>query len=223
MDLLNNIMSNGTFSNEAIIIALVTSILLGFIIAFVYSKISNYTKNFIITLAILPILVQVIIMLVNGNLGTGVAILGAFSLVRFRSIPGTSREIVTVFFAMVVGLSIGTGFVLLSVILTVVVCLLMIVFSKTKFGNVNSHERRLRIMVAEDIDYTSVFSDIFKKYTNKANLIKVKTVNMGSLFQIDYNVTLKNNINEKEFIDELRILNGNLKIIMGQLITDEEL
>lgn len=223
MNLLNNITNNGSFDSTAMLIALLTSIILGLIISFVHIKTSKYSKNFIITLAILPLLVQVIIMLVNGNLGTSVAILGAFSLVRFRSIPGNSREIVSVFFAMVIGLAIGTGFIIFSIMITLIVCLLLIIFSKTNFGNIDKNERKLTILIAEDLDYTNIFDDIFKKYTKSFNINKVKTVNMGSIFQLEYCIILKNDVNEKDFIDEIRVKNGNLKIVLSQPLNKEEL
>ena len=223
MSVLNNITNNGAFNDQSILISILIAIVLGLVIALIHTKTTKYTKNLTITLAILPLLVQIVIMLVNGNLGTSVAILGAFSLIRFRSLPGNSREIVSVFFAMVVGLAIGTGFIYLAILLTVVVCLLMIILSYSKLGDINALDRNLKIMLAEDNDYTEIFNDIFNKYTTKVELMKVKTVNMGSIFQIDYNITLKKNINEKEFIDELRIKNGNLKIILSRQTTEEEL
>ena len=204
-------------------LATLVGIVLGLVIALIHTKTTKHTKNLTITLAILPLLVQIVIMLVNGNLGTSVAILGAFSLIRFRSLPGNSREIASVFFAMVVGLALGTGFIYLAILLTFIVCLLLIILSHSKLGETNSQDRILKIMLAEDNDYTEVFNDIFKKYTTKIELLKVKTVNMGSIFQIDYSLKLKKGINEKEFIDELRVKNGNLKIILSKQTTEEEL
>lgn len=223
MNLLNNITTNGSFDNITTFISIGISILLGIIIALVHIKTTKYTKNFIITLTILPVLVQLVIMLVNGNLGTSVAILGAFSLVRFRSIPGNSREIISVFFAMVVGLAIGTGYVVLASIFTIIICILLIILSKTPFGEVNKLERKLKILIPENLNYIEIFDDVFDKYTKKHQLIKVKTVNMGSIYEIDYQIVLKKGISEKEFIDELRIKNGNLKIMMSVVTTTEEL
>ena len=223
MSVLNNITSNGSFNDQSIIISGLIAIVLGLVIALIHTKTTKHTKNLTITLAILPLLVQIVIMLVNGNLGTSVAILGAFSLIRFRSLPGNSREIASVFFAMVVGLALGTGFIYLAILLTFIVCLLLIILSHSKLGETNSQDRILKIMLAEDNDYTEVFNDIFNKYTTKIELLKVKTVNMGSIFQIDYSLKLKKGINEKEFIDELRVKNGNLKIILSKQTTEEEL
>lgn len=223
MSLLQNIANNGKFTDQTTLLSVLVAIILGLIIALVHTKTTKYTKNLTITLAILPVLVQIVIMLVNGNLGTSVAILGAFGLIRFRSLPGNSREIVNVFFAMVVGLALGTGYIYLAIFLTLIVCLLLIIFSKSNLGDIDSSERNLKIMLAEDQDYTEVFNDIFAKYTNKVELLKVKTVNMGSIFQIDYQLKLKKDINEKEFLDELRVKNGNLKIILSRQTTEEEL
>ena len=223
MSLLYNIANNGKFTDQTTLLSVLVAIILGLIIALVHTRTTRYTKNLTITLAILPVLVQVVIMLVNGNLGTSVAILGAFGLIRFRSLPGNSREIVNVFFAMVVGLALGTGFIYLAIFLTIIVCLLLIIFSKSNLGDIDSSERNLKIMLAEDQDYTEVFNEIFAKYTNKVELLKVKTVNMGSIFQIDYQIKLKKDINEKEFVDELRVKNGNLKIILSRQTTEEEL
>ena len=223
MSVLNNITSNGSFNDQSIIISGLIAIVLGLVIALIHTKTTKHTKNLTITLAILPLLVQIVIMLVNGNLGTSVAILGAFSLIRFRSLPGNSREIASVFFAMVVGLALGTGFIYLAILLTFIVCLLLIILSHSKLGETNSQDRILKIMLAEDNDYTEVFNDIFNKYTTKIELLKVKTVNMGSIFQIDYSLKLKKGINEKEFIDELRVKNGNLKIILSKQTPEEEL
>jgi hypothetical protein len=223
MDLLNNITTNGSFDSLTTLISIGLSIVLGLIIALVHIKTTNYTKNFIITLTLLPVLVQIVIMLVNGNLGTSVAILGAFSLVRFRSIPGNSREIISVFFAMVVGLAIGTGYLILASILTIIVCLVLIITSKTPFGEVNKLERKLKILIPENLNYIEIFDEVFDKYTKKHQLIKAKTVNMGSIYEVDYYITLKKGINEKEFIDELRVKNGNLKIMISIITNDEQL
>ena len=223
MDLLNNITTNGSFDSLTTLISIGVSIVLGLIIALVHIKTTNYTKNFIITLTLLPVLVQIVIMLVNGNLGTSVAILGAFSLVRFRSIPGNSREIISVFFAMVVGLAIGTGYLILASIFTIIVCLVIIITSKTPFGEVNKLERKLKILIPENLNYIEIFDEVFDRYTKKHQLIRSKTVNMGSIYEVDYYITLKKGINEKDFIDELRIKNGNLKIMMSIITNDEQL
>ena len=161
-------------------------------------------------------------MLVNGNLGISVAILGAFSLVRFRSIPGNLREIAAIFFAMTIGLIIGTCYIAFGIITTFFIGILLFVLAKTNFGCPKKQERTLKIIIPEDLDYTNVFDDIFKKYTNNIILEKIKTTNMGSLYELTYKIELKD-ISEKEFIDELRCKNGNLKIILSRELENGEL
>ena len=149
---------------------------------------------------------------------------GAFSLVRFRSMPGNSREIASVFFAMGIGLAVGMGHIVFAAIITVIVSILLIVLSKTKFGERNTHEKKLKIVIPEDLDYSNVFDDLFEKYTNKNVLEKVKTTNMGSLFELTYSIVSKEGANEKEFLDELRCRNGNLNITLArETIAENEL
>jgi hypothetical protein len=162
-------------------------------------------------------------MLVNGNLGTGVAIMGAFSLIRFRSMQGNAKEIITVFFAMVVGLTLGTGYAMLAILVTIIGCLCIILYDKLNIFEQQTSNRILRIVVPEDMDYTEIFNDIFEKYTKNVVLNKVKMVDMGSMFELRYDITLNNNKDEKKFIDELRVRNGNLKIILSHELEESEL
>ena len=207
----------------AILVCTLVSIILGVIVAYTHKKTSKYSKNFLITLAILPVLVQTVIIMVNGNLGTSVAIVGAFSLVRFRSIPGTSKEILSVFFAMAIGLATGMGHVFFACIMTILVSLVIILFNKTKLFDLNPNTKMLKIIIPENLDYTNMFDDIFDKFVKEKKLEKVKMTNMGSLFELSYRITLKNEINEKEFIDELRVRNGNLKIILSHELDGTEM
>ena len=197
-------------------ICMLVALLLGLIISFIHLKTTKSSKNFTVTLAILPMLVSFVIMMVNGNLGTSVAVLGAFSLIRFRSVPGTSKEIISIFFSMTIGVAIGMGQVVFASIATLAVSLILLLLDKVKFGAQES--KRLIITIPENLDYTNLFDNIYKKYLDKYTLEKSKTTNMGSLFELTYDVTLKPNINEKEFIDEIRCLNGNLKIILTHSI-----
>ena len=199
-------------SVKTALIAILASIVLGISIAILYMKSGKYNKNFVITLAVLPLLVQVIIMMVNGNLGTSVAVLGAFSLVRFSSTPGNSRDIISIFFAMAVGLATGMGHILFAVTVTVIVGLLMFILNKLKIFNQDKNEKKLKILIPEDLDYTEIFDDIFGKYLEKVEVEKVKTTNMGSMYEIVYNVILKDNKLQKEFMDNLRMRNGNLNV-----------
>ena len=149
--------------------------------------------------------------------------MGAFSLIRFRSIPGNAKEIVTVFFAMVVGLIIGTGYVVFGVSVTIVGCLFLLLYDKLAIFDIKAEERILRIVIPEDLDYTEVFNDIFKEYTKKYKLERVKMIDMGSMFELRYTITLKNELKQKEFIDALRVRNGNLKIILSHELEDSDL
>ena len=207
----------------SLLVCIGCSIFLGVIIAFTYRSTGKYSKNFLITLSMLPLLVEAVIVMVNGNLGTSVAILGAFSLVKFRSLPGTSKEILCVFFAMTVGLACGMGHIFYATIITFIGCVLILLFSKVNIFEMNGVVRELRILMPENLDYTDVFDDIFKKYTSKVELEKVKTTNMGSLFELKYRVTMKSKANEKKFIDELRVRNGNLKIVLSHGVDDNDL
>ena len=180
-------------------------------------KTSRYSKNFIITLAVLPILVSVIMIMVNGNLGTGIAIAGAFSLVRFRSMPGNAKEIMSVFFAMTIGIAIGAGYVVFAGLITLVVSIMILLLTLAKYGDNNNKYKRLDIVVPETLDYDTIFDDIFNKYVDNYELIRIKTINLGSLYELKYDITLKDNIKEKEFIDDLRVHNGNLKISIHKL------
>lgn len=146
---------------------------------------------------------------------------GAFSLVRFRSMPGNSREIVSIFFTMGIGLAVGMGHILFAAVITVLVSIVLVILSKTKFGERNSHEKKLKIVIPEDLDYSNVFDDLFEKYTKTNELEKVKTTNMGSLFELTYRIITKKDANEKEFLDELRCRNGNLNITLARETTGE--
>ena len=207
----------------SILICVICSVFLGLIVAFTYKTTSKYSKNFLITLSMLPLLVEAVIIMVNGNLGTSVAILGAFGLVKFRSLPGTSKEILFVFFTMTIGLACGMGHIFYATIITFIGCGLILLFSRVNIFELNGSMKTLKVLMPEDLDYTSVFDDIFKKYTNKVEIEKVKTTNMGSLYELTYRVSLKARINEKKFIDDLRVRNGNLKIILTHPIEDNEL
>ena len=197
------------------------SLLLGLIMAAAYMFRTRYTKSFVITLALLPAVVCVVIMMVNGNVGTGVAVAGAFSLVRFRSVPGTAKEIVTIFLAMGAGLIAGMGYLGYAVLFTAVMSLVYVVYNCFSFGVTSNLARHksVRIVIPEDLDYSGIFDDIFKRYTVSYNLVRVKTINLGSLFRLTYDVVLRDASLEKEMIDAIRCRNGNLEITVSYLET----
>ncbi len=204
------------------LLCLVCSLVFGAAIALLYTYRSVYSKSFVITLALLPAIVQIVIMLVNGNLGTGVAVMGAFSLVRFRSVPGSAREICSIFFAMAVGLATGMGYLAVAVVFVLVVGAVNLLYTATRFGEPRRLEKTLRITIPESLDYTGVFDDLFAQYTAKRELVEVKTTNMGSLFRLSYRIRLKDAACEKEFLDALRCRNGNLEIVCGQAVLGQE-
>jgi len=222
--MLDSIIESGSNGIDitTVLICSIVSIVLGFLIAIVYKSTEKGSKNFLVSISVLPIIVQTIIMLVNGNLGMSVAIAGAFSLVRFRSIAGTSKEIVAVFLSMVIGVATGMGYVWFAGLITIIILIMWFVLVKTKIFE-DENEKILKVTIPENLDYTNVFDDIFKKYVEKFTLEQVKTTNMGSLFDLSYRIVLKNSIDEKKFIDEIRVRNANLKVLLSHPIENEVL
>jgi len=210
----DTVFTSSTVTVGSFIACMVTALILGLVLALVHMYKTRYTKSFVLTLAILPMVVTVVIMMVNGNIGAGVAVAGAFSLVRFRSVPGTAKEIGILFSAMGTGLICGMGYLAYAVLFTVIVGAVILLLQATSFGETKKHllDKTVRITIPEDLDYTDVFKDIMNDYTTRADLVSVKTTNMGSMFKLTYDVTLKTVESEKEFIDKLRCRNGNLEI-----------
>ncbi len=196
------------------LLCLVFSLVLGAIIAMCYMVRSNYTQSFVVTLALLPAIVCVIIMLVNGNIGAGVAVAGSFSLVRFRSASGTAREICTLFLAMAAGLICGMGYLGFALVFTILICAMFLLYNALGFGTKKNAalSKTIRIIIPENLEYTGVFDDIFSEYLSRYELMDVKTTNMGSMFRLTYDVAIKDITKEKEMIDKLRCRNGNLEI-----------
>ena len=192
------------------------SLVLGFLSALVYMYRNTYTKGFVLALVLLPTVVQTVILLVSGNLGAGVAVAGTFSLVRFRSVPGGAREIAAIFAAMAIGLATGMGYIAVAVLLTAAIGLASLLMVKLNFGDQDVNNRRLKVIMPEDLDYNDVFNDIFSAYTTRIELRKVKTTNLGSMFELNYELTLRDPAQEKMFIDALRTRNGNLNILLSR-------
>lgn len=190
------------------------ALVIGLVLAGVYTYRTRYTKSFLVTLAMLPAIVCVVIMMVNGNVGAGVAVAGAFSLVRFRSVPGTAKEIGAIFLAMCAGLIAGMGYLGYALLFTLVMGGVTLLYNRFDFGSKRNQEcyKVLHITVPEDLDYTGVFDEVLDKYTSSHELVQVKTTNMGSLFRLTYNLVLNGSEAEKEMIDKLRCRNGNLEI-----------
>lgn len=210
--------STTVVSVPSFLLCIVVSLLIGAIIAASYTYKTKYTKSFVVTLAMLPAVVCMVIMMVNGNVGAGVAVAGAFSLVRFRSVPGTAKEIGNIFLAMGAGLVAGMGYLGYAVLFTVIMCAISVVLNKicTGMNQSGNLDKTLRITIPEDLNYGTLFDDLFDEYTKQAQVASVKTTNMGSLFKLTYNVTMKEGVDEKKFIDALRCRNGNLEISMSR-------
>lgn len=215
-DIFQSVTQNG-LTLPWVLICTLFSLVLGAGTALLHMVRNSYTKSFAVTLALLPAMVQIVIMLVNGNLGAGVAVAGAFSLVRFRSVPGSAREIGSIFLAMALGLATGMGYLGYAGLFLVLVGGAMALFSASAFGNPSQTQRELKITIPESLDYDGVFDDLFAQYTSSAELIRVRTTNMGSLYELCYLVELRGKTISKAFLDEVRCRNGNLNIVCGRL------
>lgn len=207
-----------TIAVSDFLLCVVCALIIGLILSAAYMYRTRYTKSFVATLALLPAVVCVVIMMVNGNVGTGVAVAGAFSLVRFRSVPGSAKEIGAIFLAMGTGLIVGMGYLGYAVLFAVILGAVTILYSSMDFGASKkaSLYKTLHITIPEELDYTDVFDEILKEYASDCELTQVKTTNMGSLFRLTYNLTLRSLEQEKELIDKLRCRNGNLEITISK-------
>lgn len=208
---------------KTFLISMIVSLLLGGVIAATYRVKSRCTQTMLITLVLLPAIVQTVIMLVNGNIGTGVAVVGAFSLVRFRSAQGNAKDISMIFLAMAAGIATGTGYLGRAVIFTLILCLVYTILCLFGIGTRASEEKELKITIPENLDYSNLFDDLFHEYTRECRLIEVKTASMGSVYRLHYAIRLKNEAQEKEFIDKLRNRNGNFEISCSERAAAEQL
>ncbi len=201
---------------QEFIICVAAALAIGFVISAIYMFRNNYSKSFALTIAILPAIVAVVIMVVSGDIGAGIAVAGAFSLVRFRSAPGSAKEIVIIFLAMATGLLIGMGFLAYAAIFAVIIGLVILVCNTVKFTEKKTEqaEKVLRITIPEDLDYSSDIDSVIDEYTSSMELVSVKTVNMGSMFKLTYNITLKDPSKQKELMDKIRVRNGNLEVAL---------
>ena len=220
--MLESILASG-ITLPAFLICTAVSLVLDIAAAFISMYRTKCSQSFAVTLAVLPAIVQIVIMLVNGNVGAGVAVAGAFSLVRFRSVPGTAREIGVIFLAMALGLATGMGYVVLAAVFFVVIAAVLFLLTKLGFGTRRTDERLLRITIPENLDYDGLFDDLFATYTTAHTLERVKTANMGTLYEVQYRVTLRDAQVPKAFLDALRCRNGNLNITCSRELTGEAL
>jgi len=215
--MLTSIFHIGSFDLYQVLLSLICALIFGLIIAAVYKYRLDYSSKFVIVLAIMPALVSFIIMIINGNLGVSVAVMGAFGLVRFRSAPGSSKDIAYLFFAMALGLATGLGFLSLAMVLCALISMMLLLLEFIHFDGTETKYRMLRITIPEDLEYPSLFDDLFRQYTSSFSFERVKTVNMGTMFELSYKIELRDLDKEKEFIDALRCRNGNLGIIIAKM------
>ena len=214
--------STGMMSLSGLAVSTVVSLLLGMGTALVYMYRNTYTKGFVITLATMPAMIQIVIMMVNGNVGAGVAVLGAFSLVRFRSVAGGAREISSIFFAMSLGLTTAMGYNLYAIIFFICIAAATLMLVKSSFGNGGANEKELRITIAENLDYEGLFDDVLEAYTKEWSFMRVRTTNMGSFYELDYHIKMRGDTVEKEFLDTIRCRNGNLNITCGRIAAGKD-
>lgn len=218
-NLFTNIFTSTATTNlqlTSFLTCIAVSLVLGFIIAFAYSFKSRYTNSFFMTISLLPAIVSVVIIMVNGQLGAGIAVAGAFSLVRFRSVPGTAKEISTIFLAMSTGLITGMGYLMYGVIFTVIFSALLAIFNLIGNTAERNAPRLLKITIPEDLDYSDIFNDVLDRYTSNYELLSVKSTNMGALFKLVYSINTLPATNDKEFLDALRERNGNLEVMISR-------
>ncbi len=221
--MLNSIITGTEITVSAFFICTAVSLLLGIGAALLSMYKSKYSRSFVLTLALLPAMVQIVIMMVNGNIGAGVAVAGAFGLIRFRSAPGSAKEIGLVFLATAIGLATGMGYVAIAAVFFVIIAVFALVLTLTGFGAGAADERELKITIPETLDYDGLFDDLFARYTKSAELERVKTANMGTLYELSYKIVLRDAHATKAFLDALRTRNGNLNIVCGKPVTKEAL
>ncbi len=216
--LLNFSTDTAALSFRGLVVALISAFVLGIIISFTYKKThvkGQYSQNFSITLVMIPCIIAIIIIMVGSNIARAFGLTGAFSIIRFRSNATDPKDISYVLFTMAAGLACGAGSYGYAAFFTIILCIIMFILSKINFGAKNSTYKLLKIIIPEDLDYHGAFDDVFETYTLNHDLKKVKTTDLGTLYELVYNVTIKNDVNEKSFLDELRCRNGNLNIILS--------
>ncbi len=210
--LFSSIIETGNITAAAFFAATLCSLAIGIYIAFMANIKGGASRSLTITLALLPAIVQLVIMLVNGNVGAGVAVAGTFSLVRFRSQPGSGQDITNIFLAMAVGLATGMGYIGIALVFAVIITITNLALKVLNFGGAGTDVKTVKITVPEGLDFEGIFDDIFARYTSNAELCEVKTTGMGSLYKLTYNVTMRAKASTKGMIDEMRQRNGNLEI-----------
>lgn len=205
------------------LICTISAIVLGVLTGCLFMvKNSKFNHGFILSLALIPAVVELIILMVSGSVGAGITVAGAFSLVRFRSQPGTAREIASIFVVVAMGIACGMGYIFIAAAFFVIVAVVTLLLLAAGFGSTQHQQRDLRITIPEDLDYEGLFDDLFEKYTTSHELLRVKTTNMGTLYELEYTITMREAGISKQFIDDLRCRNGNLNIVCGLVSTNSD-
>ena len=203
---------------QGMIATLATSLLFGFILGVTYlitQKKEGYQRSFIITLVMLPVILSMIIVFVGSNLARAFSLAGTIAVIRYRSVPGDPKDIGYVFFAVGAGLACGVGLFGYGAIFVLVLSVVLVIIEKLNFAKPSNKRKILKITVSEDMNYQNAFDDILTEYTLDYNLVKIKTTELGSLFELVYHITMDDKINERDFINKLRCVNGNLSIILS--------
>ena len=213
--MLNSVISE-SITLESFLICVFAALVLGLLTALVFTAHGHHTGSLTLSLAMLPPVVTLIIMLVNGNIGAGLAVAGTFALVRFRSVPGSAKEITGLFFSVALGLACGMGYVAIAGLFFVIISLFLLLLERFRFGQSSPAERQLKITIPENLDYDGLFDDLLNEYTLEHELIRVRTTNMGTLYELTYNIRLRGKDISKDFIDALRCRNGNLTVSCGR-------
>ena len=223
MSLFSSIFTS-TFTLGQFLIAVLASMVLGFVVSIYYMFRNTYSKSFVPSLILIPAIECVVIIMINGNMGAGIAVAGSFALIRFRSARGSAKDLTAIFMAMAIGIICGTGYIGIAVLFTLIVCVVGMFLSFAKYGECDGKMRYLKITVPENLNYDEAFEEVLDNYCSSYEIEKVKTLSLGSLFRIDYSIVMKDTSKIKAMIDDLRIRNNNLEIVCGkEAVSKEEL
>ena len=223
MSLFSSIFTS-TFTLGQFLIAVLASMVLGFVVSIYYMFRNTYSKSFVPSLILIPAIECVVIIMINGNMGAGIAVAGSFALIRFRSARGSAKDLTAIFMAMAIGIICGTGYIGIAVLFTLIVCVVGMFLSFVKYGEGDGKMRYLKITVPENLNYDEAFEEVLDNYCSSYEIEKVKTLSLGSLFRVDYSIVMKDTSKIKAMIDDLRIRNNNLEIVCGkEAVSKEEL
>ena len=223
MSLFSSIFTS-SFTLGQFLIAVLASMVLGFVVSIYYMFRNTYSKSFVPSLILIPAIECVVIIMINGNMGAGIAVAGSFALIRFRSARGSSKDLTAIFMAMAIGIICGTGYIGIAVLFTLIVCVVGMFLSFVKYGECDGKMRYLKITVPENLNYDEAFEEVLDNYCSSYEIEKVKTLSLGSLFRVDYSIVMKDTSKIKAMIDDLRIRNNNLEIVCGkEAVSKEEL